>query len=201
MSPPNDGRPSRAQRDPGSWGRLSNLAVRVAALASAGGVLISLRMPRVAIAVAAALVIAIAAGLLVRDRLRDGQTPASAANATECVHAWSYCAPAAPWLRRVLSRAGISDVGSTAAAFIVPTERGEIYVWATTAVHGRRAGSKHERVMRFGETDVYTDGVRAHWQAQRWNVWVEPPPARRFLTRLVQAASATQPDATGEHGG
>jgi hypothetical protein len=102
-----------------------------------------------------------------------------------CSEPWSRCSPDAFWLRRVLAHAGFSHVGQTGSALIIPRGPQWRFVWATS---GTRIDPVFELRSGAAGRAVYGDRVRVTWIVQRRHVWVEPPPPRRLLVRLVRAS-------------
>jgi hypothetical protein len=99
-----------------------------------------------------------------------------------CAEPWSECSPDAFWLRRVLAQAGFPHPRQNGAALIIQNER---FVWATP---GTRTQPEYRLRWRIDGRGVYGDGVRVTWIVQKRHVWVESPPSRRLLVRIVRAS-------------
>jgi hypothetical protein len=109
-----------------------------------------------------------------------------------CKEPWSRCSPDAFWLRRVLARAGFPHPDQNGAALIIPAPAKELnqrFVWAT---RGTQTWPEYRLVARVDGRAVYGDRVRVFWIVQKRHVWVEYPPPRRLLVRLVRASVAVR---------
>ncbi len=123
-----------------------------------------------------------------KERTRD--------SGSGCSLGWSVCSPDARWLREVLKKAAHGVIGQTGSALVIPYG-GAVYVWATRW-HGRpdpRPSDQfapYEPLPSVAGTHIYADSgdVRLYWWVQGRIVWVEPPPERRFLARLVRLTHA-----------
>ena len=91
------------------------------------------------------------------------------------------------YLFAVLALAGFPHPGTTGSAYVIQKER---YVWATP---GRRIDPVFRLRARIGGRGVYGDGVRIVWVVHRRHIWVEPPPGRKLLVRLVRASISVKP--------
>jgi hypothetical protein len=104
---------------------------------------------------------------------------------------WSTCSNDARWLRSVLRRAGIAEVGSTGTALTTPFSaqghKGEHYFWVTPGMNLARPFTLRYRVRT---TAVFGDGVRIVWRAQAMRVWIEPVPSRALAKRVIGASLA-----------
>jgi len=114
--------------------------------------------------------------------------------ARACSEPWSKCSSDAQWLRRVLARVGYRNIGDTGSALTTPIVVGHVrqlrYDWATSAWLPK---PPYRRLYKVGDTTVYGDhDVRIVWSVQGVGVWVEPPPSRRTVARLVVATRAVR---------
>ena len=102
------------------------------------------------------------------------------------------CSAEAQWLRRVLAERGLRDAASTGSALVINGEGPQgLFFWAVRP--GRtelRSRSPYPKLVLVGETQVYSDGVRAVWRAQDRNVYVEPVPELKMLEELVRLTHA-----------
>jgi len=117
-------------------------------------------------------------------------TSAARTETTVACQPWSECSPDAAWLRRVLRGAGFGRVGpGTGSALVIPgaTPAGDRFLWAVRFVG--RPDPIYRTYRGLPEVDgvsIYTDGTRLLWQVQRRNVYLEPPPERTLVARLVR---------------
>ena len=109
-----------------------------------------------------------------------------------CTEPWSRCSPDAFWLRRVLARAGFPHPDQNGAALIIPAPPSQLnqrFVWATP---GTQIWPAYRLVSRVDGRPVYGDRARIVWIVQKRHVWVEYPPPRALLVRLVRASVAVK---------
>jgi hypothetical protein len=108
-----------------------------------------------------------------------------------CTEPWAVCSPDARWLRTVLIRTGHRRVDQDGAALITSFPVGGSwqyrFYWATS---GGPPARPYRRLYRVRGTSIFGDGVRIVWSAQEARIWVEPPPARTVVARLVAATIA-----------
>jgi hypothetical protein len=110
-----------------------------------------------------------------------------------CHEPWSRWSPDAFWLRRVLAHAGFRHPGQNGAALIIPTGSRSYptqrFVWAN---RGIRPEPFYRVVARVDGIPVRSDSVTVVWSVHRLHVWVQYPPPRRLLVRLVRATVAVR---------
>jgi hypothetical protein len=115
------------------------------------------------------------------------------APAPACKEPWSRCSPDAYWLRRVLARAGFPHPGQNGAALIIPTGRRRYptqrFVWANRGIHPE---SYYRVIARVDGRAVLSDTVTVVWSVQGLHVWIQYPPPRKLLVRLVRATVAVK---------
>ena len=142
--------------------------------------------------VLAAAVLAVAA----TSRGDGGPKRDTAGSGSDCTDGWSSCSPDARWLREVLRRAGHDVIGETGSALVIPSfGLSAVYVWSTGWHGPGDVFVRYAPLPRLAGTDIYVDrdGIRIKWRAQDRSVWVEPPPERRLLVRLVRLTQAVPP--------
>ena len=127
----------------------------------------------------------------------------------ECSEPWSKCSPNADWLREVLAKAVYEDVGpGTGSALVIP-DANPSSQWFFKAVRpvgpiDREEYAPYDPLPQVGETVIY--GSRSHvrlvWHVQGRNVYIEPPPNRQLLKRLVrltQVVPAPAPEPVSQY--
>jgi hypothetical protein len=141
-------------------------------------------------ALALALVVLISAIAVARDTRDGDEAPEPQSSPEDCQGPWSECSPDAQWLRRALPEGGLKDAppGTGSALLITRDGPSGLFLWA---VRPRRPAisiedSAYTKLVRVGDTPVYTDGVRAVWPAQDRHVYLEPVPELKLLEKLVQ---------------
>jgi hypothetical protein len=108
------------------------------------------------------------------------------------------CSAEAQWLRRVLAEGGLRDAPPGPGSALLITREGPqgLFFWAVRS--GRTALPSeftYPKLVLVGETQVYSDGVRAVWRAQDRHVYLEPVPELRLLEKLVRLThSVPAPD-------
>jgi hypothetical protein len=115
------------------------------------------------------------------------------APAPTCNEPWSRCSPDAVWLRRALAVAGFHHPGQNGAALIIPTGRRSYptqrFIWAN---RGIRPEAFYRVIARIDGKPILSDGVSDVWSVQGMRVWVQDPPPRKLLVRLVRATFAVK---------
>jgi hypothetical protein len=152
------------------------------------------------LAAGVALAAAVAAVVLALVWKGDSGNRAEVRAQPSCDGPWSECSAGARWLRQVLARTGYEKVGpGTGSALVIPAGRtNQQFFWAVRGV-GRPhpAYSAYDKLPRVGVTSIYGDEVRLLWQAQGWNVYLEPPSDPTLLAKLVRLTRAVPAPPSG----
>jgi hypothetical protein len=112
-----------------------------------------------------------------------------AAQREPCQGTLWQCSAEAQWLRRVLAEGGLRDVPPGPGSALLVTREGPhgLFFWAVRP--GRtalRSEFTYPKLVLVGETQVYSDGVRAVWRAQDRDIYLEPVPGLTLLEKLVR---------------